>query len=103
MLAKLHAVKKWIPYLKQRHFKVKMDHDRLNYFLEKRLSSKEKQKWFTKTLVYEFEIIYRKGKHNVVANSLLRKEEETEGSLCVIYFLQSDWMEEPRIEWKKYQ
>jgi hypothetical protein len=34
MLAILHAVKKWCPYLIGRHFKVKTDHDSLKYFLE---------------------------------------------------------------------
>jgi hypothetical protein len=34
MLAILHAVKKWCPYLIGRHFKVKIDHDSLKYFLE---------------------------------------------------------------------
>ena len=33
MLAILHAVKKWHPYLIGRHFKVKIDHDSLKYFL----------------------------------------------------------------------
>ena len=35
-------------------------------------------------LCYDFEIIYKKGKHNIVANALSRKEENTEDSLCVI-------------------
>ena len=40
MLAILHALKKWRTYLMGRHFKVKIDHDSLKYFLEQRLSSK---------------------------------------------------------------
>jgi hypothetical protein len=31
--------------------------------------------------------IYKKGKHNVVADALSSKEEETKGSLCVISIL----------------
>ena len=54
MMAILHALKKWRPYLEGRHFKVKTDHDNLKYFLEKRLSSEEKQKWVTKILGYDF-------------------------------------------------
>lgn len=42
MLTILHAVKKWKPYLMGQHFKIKIDHDSLKYFLEQRLSSKEK-------------------------------------------------------------
>jgi len=33
MLAILHAVKKWRPYLMGRHFKVKTDHDNLFFFV----------------------------------------------------------------------
>ena len=59
-----------------RHFKVKIDHDSLKYFLEQRLSLDEQQKWVTKMLGYDFEIIYRKGKQNVVVDALLRKDED---------------------------
>ena len=34
MLAILHALKQWHPYLIGIHFKVKNDHDSLKYFLE---------------------------------------------------------------------
>ena len=61
MLEILHALKKWHPYLMGRHFKVKTNHDSLKYFLEQRLSSEEQQKWVTKMLGYDFEIIYKKG------------------------------------------
>jgi hypothetical protein len=58
MMEILHALKKWSPYLIGRHFKVKIDHDSLKYFLEQRLSLEEQQKWVTKILGYDFEIIY---------------------------------------------
>jgi len=32
MLAILHTLKRWQPYLMGRHFKVKVDHDSLNTF-----------------------------------------------------------------------
>ena len=54
MIAILHELKKWCPYLISRHFKVKIDHDSLKYFLEQILSSKEQQKWVTKILGYDF-------------------------------------------------
>jgi hypothetical protein len=86
MMAILHALKQWCPYLIGRHFKVKTDHDSLKYFLEQRLSSKEKQKWVTKMLGYDFEIIYKKGKQNVVADALSRKDEDVEAFLlCYLY------------------
>jgi hypothetical protein len=61
MMAILHALKKWCPYLIGRHFKVKKYHDSLKYFLEQRLSSEEQKKWVTKILGYDFEILYKRG------------------------------------------
>ena len=83
-----------------RHFKVKMDHDSLKYFLEQRLSSEEKQKCVTKMLGYDFEIIYKKGKQNVVADALSRKDEDVNALLCAIFIIQPDWINEAREEWK---
>jgi hypothetical protein len=97
MLAILHAVQKWLPCLIGRHFKVKRDHDSLKYFLEQLLSLEEKQKWVTNMLGDDFQIIYKKGKHNVVEDVISRKEKETEGSLCVISISQYDCVEEARI------
>jgi hypothetical protein len=48
-------------------------------------------------LHYDFEIIYKRGKHNVVEDAFSMKEEETKGSLCAISISQSDWVEEARI------
>jgi hypothetical protein len=101
MLAILHVVYKLHPYLIGRHFKVKIDHDSLNNFLDQRLSSKEKTKWVTKMLCYDFEIIYKKGKHIVVVDALSRKEEEIEGSLCAISISKYYMENETKIEWKQ--
>ena len=84
-----------------RHFKVKNDHDILKNFFEQRLSSEEQQKWVTKMLGYDFEIIYKKEKLNVVADALSRKNEEVEALLCAISIIQPDWITEARDEWKK--
>jgi hypothetical protein len=48
-------------------------------------------------LGYDFEIINKTRKENVVENSLSRKEEDIEGFLCVISILQFYWVEEARI------
>jgi hypothetical protein len=100
MIKILHALKQWFPYLIGRHFKVKTYHDSLKYFLEQRISSEEKQKWVTKMLGYDFEIIYKKGKQNVVADALSRKDEDVEAFLCVISIIQPGWIIEARDEWK---
>ena len=84
-----------------RHFKVKNYHESLKHFLKQRLSSEEQQKWVIKTLGYDFEIIYKKGKLNVVADALSGKNEEVEALLCAIYIIQPDWITKARDEWKK--
>ena len=48
--------------------------------MEKRPSSLEQQKWVTKLFGYNYEIIYNKGKENVVVDALSQKYED-EGSL----------------------
>jgi hypothetical protein len=88
MMEIIHALKKWCPYLIGRHFKVKTDHDSLKYFLEQRLSSKEQQKWVTKILGCDFEIVYKKGTQNVMEDTLSRKDENVEAFLCSISIIQ---------------
>ena len=100
MLEILHALKQWRPYLIGRHSKVKNDHHSLKYFLEQRLSSEQKQKWVTTMLGYDFEIIYKKGKQNVVAYVLSRKDEDVEALLYAISIIQPDWIAKAMDEWK---
>ena len=51
-------------------------------------------------LGYDFEIIYEKGKQNVVADALSRKDEDVEAFLCVVSIIQPDWINKAREEWK---
>ena len=64
--------------------------------MEQRLYSEEHQKWVTNMLGYDFEIIYKKWKLNVVANALSRKHEEVEELLCAISIIQLDWITKAR-------
>jgi hypothetical protein len=60
MLAILHVVDLWCPYLLGQRFQIKTDHQSLKYFLEQHISSLEQQKWVTKLFGYDYEIIYKK-------------------------------------------
>ena len=51
-------------------------------------------------LGYNFEIIYKKGKQNVVADALSRKDEDVEAFLCTISIIQPNWINEAMDEWK---
>jgi hypothetical protein len=65
MLAILHVVDLWHPYLLGKCFQINIDHQSLKYFLEQRISSPKQQKWVTNLFGYDYEIIYNKGKDNV--------------------------------------
>ncbi|KAK8934390.1 hypothetical protein KSP39_PZI015066 [Platanthera zijinensis] len=77
MLAIIHAVAVWRPYLLGRHFTIRTDHQSLKHFLDQRISSPLQQKWVTKLLSYDYEISYRSDKENVVADALSRLPENT--------------------------
>ena len=51
-------------------------------------------------LPYDFEIIYKKGKQNMVADALSRKNEDVQSLLCALSIIQLDWIIESREEWK---
>jgi hypothetical protein len=98
MLDILHVVDLWPPYLLGQHFQIKTDHQSLKYFLEQRISSLEQQKWVTKPFGYDYEIIYKKGKENLVADALSHKYED-EGSIFSLSFIVPDWLQAICQEW----
>jgi hypothetical protein len=98
MLAILHVMDLWHPYLLGKRFQIKTDHQSLKYFLEQCISSPKQQKWVTKLFVYDYEIIYKKGKDNVVADALSQKYED-EGSLFSLSFIVPNWFQAIRREW----
>jgi hypothetical protein len=89
MLAILHVMDLWHPYLLGQCFQIKIDHQSLKYFLEQRISSQKQQKWVTKLFGYDYEIIYKKGNDNVVADALYQKYED-KGSLFSLSFIVPD-------------
>ena len=70
LIAIVHAIKKWQNYLQGRHFIIRTDHNSLKYFLNHRANTAFQQKWVSKLLGYDYEIQYKHGKDNVVADAL---------------------------------
>ncbi|GJY69219.1 reverse transcriptase [Tanacetum coccineum] len=91
----LMALEKWRGNLLDRHFKIKIYYFSLKYLLDQRLTTPFQTKWLPKLLGYDYEISYKKGNENIVADALSRVEYSVElNSLAyqlslVIYFRRS--------------
>lgn len=73
MLAVFAAVKKWNSYMLERHFKIKTDHFSLKFLLDQKSNTPAQEAWVVKMMGYDYEVLYRKGITNTVADALSRK------------------------------
>jgi len=71
-VAVVMAVEKWRPYLLGRHFIIKTDHFSLKYLMEQQITTRFQSKWLSKLMGFDYEICYKRGKENTVADGLSR-------------------------------
>lgn len=76
LLAIVWATQYFRPYLFGRKFTLYTDHQPLTYALNLKTPNTRLVKWRLRLLEYDFEIIHRPGKQNVVADALSRIPEE---------------------------
>ncbi|KAI5316983.1 hypothetical protein L3X38_036690 [Prunus dulcis] len=73
MMALVFAVQKWRPYLLGRKFVVRTDQRSLRHLWEQKITTTAQEKWLVKLMGYDFTIEYKKGKENLVADALSRR------------------------------
>ena len=80
MVAIIQAVKEWRKYPKRSKTRAKIitDHKNLTYFQEAKITNRQQARWALEIQDVPYHITYRKGEGNVVADALLRKEDNTE-------------------------
>ncbi|WMV35274.1 hypothetical protein MTR67_028659 [Solanum verrucosum] len=98
LIALLLAVEKWRHYLHPQHFIVKTDHFSLKFLQNQKITTALQHKGLTKLMGLSFEIQYKKGVENVVADALSRKMDTqavVDAEQCMaISQLKPKWMEE---------
>ncbi|KAJ0817688.1 putative nucleotidyltransferase, Ribonuclease H, protein kinase RLK-Pelle-RLCK-VIIa-2 family [Helianthus annuus] len=72
LLAILYAVKHWHYYLSNGHFIIRTDQKSLKYLMEQKLTTPLQHVWLSKMLGYDYEIVYKEGRENQVADALSR-------------------------------
>ena len=72
LLAIIHALRTWRHYLLGNHFIVVTDHNSLKYLQTQPTLSRCQARWSEFLSKFDFEIVYRARKGNVVADALSR-------------------------------
>ncbi|KAL4302318.1 hypothetical protein GQ457_10G018500 [Hibiscus cannabinus] len=75
MYAIMQAVDKWRQYLVGRKFNIITDQRSLRELNQQTIQTPEQQRWLSKLVGYDFDIKYRPGKHNTVADALSHEME----------------------------
>lgn len=102
LMAVVLAVLKWRHYLLGRHFLIRTDHQSLKYLLEQRVATPFQQKWITKLIGYDYEIVYRSGKENGAADALSRREDLflESATLHALTTVDTTWLPRAQLSWQ---
>jgi len=75
-LAVVLALKKFRPYIEGQEFTIVTDHASLQWLMRQQDLSGKLSRWALKIQGYKFNIVHRRGKENIVPDTLSRKEYE---------------------------
>lgn len=85
LMALVLAIQNWRHYLLGRKFLVYSDQKSLRHLLQQRITTENQQEWIAKLLGFDFEVVYKAGLENKVADSLSRQHEEVELKVIISY------------------
>ncbi|GJR80458.1 retrotransposon-related protein [Tanacetum coccineum] len=92
-------LKKLRGYLLDRHFKIKTDHFSLKYLMGQRLTTPFQTKWLPKLLGFDYEIPYKSGSENIVADALSRISSGAELNELVLTSITTNSMKQVKDSW----
>jgi len=95
------AVKRWRQYLLGHYFVIQTDHRSLKELLTQVIQTPEQQFYLSKLLGYHYDIQYKSGKSNVVADALSRCWESPTAELSMLTTPQFLFIEELRNEMRQ--
>jgi len=78
LLAIISCIEHFDYFLYGRHFYIHTDHQPLTFLLTKSNPSKRLQRWMVRLANYNFTIVYKPGKENIIADSLSRMYDDEE-------------------------
>ena len=70
LMAIIMTVQKWRYYLLGHKYVIKTDHEALKHLMEQKLTTLLQHKWLSKLLGYDYTVVYKRGKDNLVADAL---------------------------------
>jgi hypothetical protein len=103
MFAITSAVKKWRHYLLGRRFRVYTDQQSLRGLISQTIQTPAQQKWLSKLLGYDYEILYTPGRSNVVADALSRKTEAPQALFTAITSCQPNLLQQLKTFYETHQ
>lgn len=93
-LSIINVVEKWRSYLLGKHFVIKTNHNSMKYLLDQKITTVLQKQGLTKLLGLDYDIQYKKGADNCVANSLFRRMMDEDPTLNAISVAKPMWVEE---------
>lgn len=84
MYAITNSIKKWRHYCLGRHFRIYTDQQSLRCLLSQTIQTPTQEKWLSKLLGFDYEILYTSGRSNVVADALSRLRQPAEALFAAV-------------------